>query len=185
MNTITTMIKPILLHGDPLLKEKSGKIPKDIPIAELNALIEDMYQTMKAANGIGLSAIQIGIPLKVFVIEAHIEEENFHFKGFFINPKILNSYGPMVKHPEGCLSVPQLTALVERRENIEMEYYDLGFNKITKIFSGYESRIIQHEYDHLEGILYTDLLDKMWKKALERPLQLIAERKIEVKYLSK
>jgi peptide deformylase len=118
------MIHPILLYGDPMLKQRSGDIPSNFPKNQLEELINDMFETMHKANGVGLSAIQIGIPYRIFVVEAHLEQEDFHFRDVFINPYIKNEWGPMVKHPEGCLSVPQLTALVERRENIELEYYD-------------------------------------------------------------
>jgi len=177
------MIHPIILYGDPMLKQKSGDIPKGFP--QLDELIDDMYETMHKANGIGLSGVQIGIPFRIFVVEAHLEQENFHFRGIFINPYIKKEWGAMVKHPEGCLSVPQLTALVERRENIELEYYDENWTHKVEVFSGFKARIIQHEYDHLEGSIYVDKIDRLWRKALEKPLQLIEERKIEVKYAFK
>jgi len=179
------MIHPILLYGDKLLEQKSGNIPSDMPKGKLEELVNDLFETMHKANGVGISAIQIGIPFRIFVVEAHLEEEDFHFRGIFINPRIINEWGPMVKFPEGCLSVPQLTAYVERRENIELEYYDIDFNKHTEIFNGYKARIIQHEYDHLEGSIFVEKADNLWQKALERPLELIKERKIEVPYLSK
>ncbi len=174
------MIHPVLLYGDPMLKQLSGEIPKEFP--KLTELIYDMFETMHKANGVGLSAIQIGIPLRIFVIEARIETQDFHFRGVFINPRIAKEWGEYVKHPEGCLSVPQITATVERKENIELNYYDAEFVHHTKSFNGFEARIIQHEYDHLEGKLYIDRLDRMWEKVLEGPLQLIKDRKIEIPY---
>jgi len=175
------MIHPILLYGDPVLEQTSGDIPKNFP--ELLELVDDMYETMHKANGVGLSAIQIGIPYRIFVIEAHLDD--FNFRDIFINPYIKREWGDKVKHAEGCLSVPQLTALVERQESIELEYYDLKWEKHVKTFSGFEARIIQHEYDHLQGKLYIDRLDKMWRAALETPLQLIKDREIEIPYLWK
>lgn len=182
------MIHPILLYGDDALTQKSEDYPLkvDMDTSQLNELIYDMYETMHKANGVGLSAIQIGIPYRIFVIEAHLDQENFHFRGLFINPVIKREFGSLVKHPEGCLSVPFLTASVERKESIEIEYYDQDLNFHTETFSGFEARIIQHEYDHLNGILYVNKLDRLWKKALERPLEIIKQRLIEnVPYLSK
>lgn len=152
---------------------------------EIRSLISDMFETMHQAKGVGLSAIQIGLPLRIFVIEAHLEDEDFHLRGAFINPKIKRKFGDLVKHPEGCLSVPGVAGLVERPDNIELEYLDEEWNPHTKIFKGYASRIIQHEYDHLDGIVYVEHLDKMWLKAIERPLELIETRKLEVPYLWK
>lgn len=172
------MIQPILLYGDPMLEQTSGDIPLNFP--KILELVDDMFETMHKANGVGLSAIQIGIPYRIFVIEAHLED--FNFRDVFINPYVRKEWGTKVKHAEGCLSVPQLTALVERPENIELEYYDINWKKHVKTFSGFEARIIQHEYDHLEGKLYVDKIDMMWKKALEEPLNLIKDRKIQIPY---
>jgi len=174
------MIHPILLYGDPMLRQESGIIPKNFP--QLNDLIEDMFETMHKANGIGLSGIQIGIPFRIFIIEAHLDHEDFHFRKVFINPVIQKEWGNLVKHPEGCLSVPQLTALVERPEKLEIGYYDEKWESKVEVYDGYEARIIQHEYDHLQGKLYIDRIDKMWKKALERPLEMIEERDIKIPY---
>lgn len=152
---------------------------------DIKYLVNDMFETMHKANGVGLAAIQIGIPLRLFVIEAHIEADNFHFRGAFINPKILKEGGNFVKHPEGCLSVPQLAAPVERFEDIELEWYDERWNYHKEKFSGYEARMIQHEYDHLEGKLYIDYLSYMWAETFKVSLQLIKERKMEIPYLWK
>lgn len=177
------MIRPIVLYGDPILKEKSGEIPKSFP--KLYELANDMFETMHKAGGVGLSAIQIGIPLRIFVIEAHIGEENFHFRGIFINPYLRNEWGQKCKFTEGCLSIPSISAMVERSSNIELEYYDENWNFHVEKFNGYKARIIQHEYDHLEGILYIERLDRLWEEALNEPLNLIKERKITIKYLTK
>ena len=172
------MIRPIILLGDPLLSQVSVEISESQK-ADIHMLIEDLFETMHKANGVGLAAVQIGVPIRVFVIEAHMENEDFHFRGAFINPKILREWGDQVKHPEGCLSVPGLAGIVERPENIEMEWYDENWEYHKKTFDGYAARIIQHEYDHLEGKVYVDYLDTMWKKALERPLENIRNREFE------
>lgn len=178
------MIRPVVLYGDPVLREVSAEVNKGSKL-DIDRLIDDMFETMHRANGIGLAAVQIGVPLRVFVVEAHIEEENFHFRGVFINPKILKELGMDVKHPEGCLSVPGLAAMIERSEGIEMEWYDEKWEYHKEKFYGTAARILQHEYDHLEGKLYTDYLDTMWQKMFEIPLKLIEERKMEVTYLCK
>jgi peptide deformylase len=178
------MIKPIIIYGDPILRERSNEVPTHSSL-DLPGLISDMFETMHKANGVGLSAIQIGIPLRIFVIEAHLEEENFHFRGVFINPKITKEWGEIVKHPEGCLSIPLLTAIVDRPENIELEWYDEEWKFHKEEFSGIKARIIQHEYDHLEGELYIDNLDTMWSKMIERPLQEIEDQNLEIPYLWK
>jgi len=179
------MIHPIVLFGDTSLNQKSGEIPLNFPKIDLEELIVDMFETMHKANGIGLSAVQINVPFRLFIIEANIEAEDFHFRGVFINPKMIREFGPMVKFSEGCLSVPTITASVERHSEIELEYYDENLEFHTKIFSKFEARIIQHEYDHLEGILYVDRLPKMWKEALEEPLKMVREKKLMLNYLTK
>ncbi len=178
------MIRPILLYGDPMLREISVDVNLSHKL-EVDSFISDMFETMHKANGIGLAAIQIGIPLKIFIIEAHLEQENFHMRSVFINPKMIREFGDDVKHPEGCLSVPHLTGLVERPENIELEWLDENWRPSKKVFSGYAARVIQHEYDHLDGNLYVDYLDRMWRKAFESSLELIENRKMEVPYLWK
>jgi peptide deformylase len=175
------MIRPIILYGDPALELESTEVRGE-SIVEVRSLVSDMFETMHKANGIGLAAIQIGIPLRIFIIEAHLPEENFHFREVFINPHIINEDGPLVRHPEGCLSVPQLTAIVERPENIEIEWLDDKWEYRKEKFSGIAARIIQHEYDHLDGNLYIDRLDKMWREMMDVPLDLIKERKMSISY---
>jgi peptide deformylase len=140
---------------------------------------------MHKAGGIGLAAVQIGIPINLFIVEAHIEEENFHFREIFINPVMEEEYGELVNHSEGCLSIPGLTGMIERPEKIRISYYDQDWKKHTEEFDEYKARIIQHEYDHLIGKVYPDHLNNMWGMVLEQPLKMIAERKIPTHYLSK
>ncbi len=175
------MIRPITLYGDPSLELVSTEVKKGTEVA----LISDMLETMHKAGGVGLAGVQIGIPLRVFVIEAHIEKEDFHFREVFINPHIIRKFGGLVKHPEGCLSIPQIAALVERPSSIEIEWWNEKWEYQKKVFDGFAARIIQHEYDHLDGNLYVDKLDKMWREMIDIPLTLIEERKIEIPYLYK
>lgn len=184
------MIRPIILYGDPILELVSTEVQKYSKI-DIKPIIIDMFETLHKANGVGLAAVQIGIPLKLFIVDAHLKNQvdknipEFNFSGIFINPKILKEYGELIKHPEGCLSVPQITALVERLSNIELEWWDENWEYHKQEFDGYTSRIIQHEYEHLNGNIYIDKLDKMWRKMLESPLNLISKRKLEVPYLFK
>lgn len=178
------MIQPIVLYGDPTLNQPSAPVDKKMGGA-LKSMIEDMFETMHKANGAGLSAIQIGVPLRLFVIDAHLEEEDFHFRGVFINPKIIKEWGDPVKHPEGCLSIPGMAGMVERPSNIEIEWYDEDWKYQKEEFSGFRARVIQHEYDHLQGTIYIEKLDKMWLKAMEPSLQIIRNGEMEVPYLCK
>jgi len=175
------MVRPITLYGDPSLEIVSTEVRRGTEVA----LISDMFETMHKAGGVGLAAVQIGIPLRVFVIEAHLEKENFHFREVFINPYIIREFGELVKHPEGCLSVPQIAALVERPSNIEIERWNEKWEYKKEVFDGFAARIIQHEYDHLEGNLYVEKLDKMWREMIDVPLSLIKDRKMEIPYLYK
>ena len=178
------MIHPIVTYGSDLLTQKSGEIPRNFP--NIHKLIDDMFETMHKANGVGLSAIQIGIPLRIFVIEVTRQRaDDFGFRGIFINPYIRKEFGDKVKFTEGCLSVPLITAMVERSAEIELEYYDEYWKHHVHKFDGMAARIIQHEYDHLEGIIYVERLNSLWKEALKNPLQEIKEKKFEVNYLIK
>lgn len=177
------MIYPIKLYGDPDLQKISHAVTPNYP--NLQQLIADMFETMHKARGIGLSAIQIGIPINLFVIEASLPDENFHFKEVFINPVITKFSSEKVQHLEGCLSIPGLTGFVNRPESISIKYYDANWKKTKAKFADRESRIIQHEYEHLMGQLYTDSLAPMWKEVFREPLKMIKERKISTEFLSK
>lgn len=176
------MVRPIVLFGDPMLRLISTEVQKNSKIP-IEPLLVDMFETVKKANGAGLAAIQVGVPLRIFVVDANLEKEDFHFKQSFINPKILKEWGEPEKHPEGCLSIPQLTAMISRLPNIEFEWYDEEWVYHKEEFSGYAARIIQHEYEHLNGGLYVDELDLMWSEMFKIPLDLIEKRKIKLPYL--
>ena len=178
------MVRPIILYGDPVLEIKSTEVKKS-NLLDVTHLISDLFETMHRANGVGLAGVQIGVPVRVFVIDANLEKEDFHFKNSFINPKILREWGEAEKHPEGCLSIPQIAALVSRLPNIELEWYDESWTYHKEIFDGFAARIIQHEYEHLDGEIYVDRLDLMWQEMLKTPLDLIRKRKVEVPYLYK
>ena len=178
------MIHPIVTYGNPLLRTPSQEIQQGTKL-NLQQLIVDMFETMHKAKGIGLSAIQIGVPLRIFVIEAEEKEQNFYFKGVFINPVITKSWGSWLPMTEGCLSIPGLTAQVNRPDNIELTWYDENWEKHTQEFRDMKARIIQHEYDHLEGVIFPDKLSGMWADLLEEPLEYIRNNDIKVPYLIK
>lgn len=184
------MILPIRAFGDPVLRKKGKDIDKNYP--ELSTLIENMFETMHGAHGIGLAAPQIGLDIRLFVVDAtplaededyeDIAEELKTFKKVFINAKILEENGEEWKFNEGCLSIPEVREDVKRKETILIEYYDENFVKHTETFSDIRARIIQHEYDHIEGVLFTDHLSALKKKLVKGKLQKISQGDINTSY---
>ncbi|MDR2121652.1 MAG: peptide deformylase [Flavobacteriaceae bacterium] len=187
------MILPIYAYGEPVLRKKSREIDKSYP--ELPLLIENMFETMYKAHGIGLAAPQVGLSIRLFVIDAvplsedeeyaDIKEELKEFKKVFINPKIIEREGEPWKFNEGCLSIPDIREDIKRPKTITIEYYDENWNKKTEIYGDVRARIIQHEYDHIEGILFTDLLSPLKKKLLKGKLADISKGKTDVEYKMK
>jgi len=185
------MILPIVAYGDPVLRKKCKEISKDYP--KLDVLIENMHETMYGAYGVGLAAPQVGVPIRLFLVDAspfaedeglEIEEREYlkDFKQTFINPKILDEEGDEWAFNEGCLSIPDIREDVFRQPNITIEYFDENFNKHKKEFSGLAARIIQHEYDHIEGILFTDKISSLKKRLIKGKLVNISKGKIKVDY---
>lgn len=185
------MILPILAYGDPILRKMGKEITKEFP--KLDLLLENMFETMYSAKGIGLAAPQIGIPIRLFIIDAtpfeddeelSEEERNFlsTFKEVFINAKIIDETGDEWAFNEGCLSIPNIQEDVFRNGDIKLEYYDENFKKHTKNFSGIAARIIQHEYDHIEGVLFTDKLTPLKKRLLKSKLSNISKGKVDINY---
>lgn len=185
------MILPILAYGDPILRKMGKDISKEFP--KLDVLLENMFETMYSAKGIGLAAPQIGMPIRLFIIDATpfeddeelSEEEREYlstFKHVFINARIIDETGDEWAFNEGCLSIPTIQEDVFRNEDIKMEYFDENFIKHTKKFSGIVARIIQHEYDHIEGVLFTDKLSPLKKRLLKSKLSNISKGKVDVDY---
>lgn len=185
------MILPILAYGDPILRKTGKDIEEDYP--KLKELLENMFETMEAAKGIGLAAPQIGLPIRLFIVDAtpfkddedFTEEERAYlstFRKVFINAKILEETGDEWAFNEGCLSIPDIREDVFRNEDVLMEYYDENFKKHTEKFNGIVARIIQHEYDHIDGILFTDKLSPLKKRILKGKLSNISKGKIRVDY---
>lgn len=188
------MILSIVGYGDPVLRKVGEDISKDYP--NLPELISNMYETMYSAHGVGLAAPQIGLPIRLFVVDAapfaemedNTEEEIAFlstFKKTFINAKILKEEGEEWTFNEGCLSIPDVHEPVKRKEKITIEYYDENFEKHVDEFDGLAARVIQHEYDHIEGVLFTDKIPSLKKKLISKKLNNILEGKIFTDYKMK
>jgi peptide deformylase len=178
------MILPILAFGQPLLRQVASPIDKNYP--DLTQLISNMYETMYSANGVGLAAPQIGLSIRLIVVDTKPFGNDYpdgkNFKEVIINPIILEYSGNDRTFNEGCLSVPEIREDVIRKEIIVMEYYDQDFNFHSKEFSGICSRVLQHEYDHLEGILFVDKVSPLKKMLIKRTLSDISKGKVEHNY---
>jgi len=188
------MILPIVAYGDPVLRKETTEITKDYP--NLEEVLENMFETMYEARGIGLAAPQVNLPLRLFIVDAtpfeddedlSEEEQKFvsTFKKVFINARILEESGDEWAFNEGCLSIPDVREDVFRKPNIVMEYEDENFKKHKESFSGIVARIIQHEYDHIEGILFTDKLSPIKKRLIKSKLANISKGKVGVDYRMK
>jgi peptide deformylase len=188
------MILPIVAYGDPVLRQKAKEISEDHP--KLNEILENMFETMYGARGIGLAAPQVGLPIRLFIVDATPfeddddlteEEREFvsTFKKVFINAKIVEEEGDEWAFNEGCLSIPDINEDVFRKPQITIEYQDENFKKHKDTFDGIVARIIQHEYDHIEGILFTDKLSPLKKRLIKGRLTNISKGKIDVGYRMK
>ena len=185
------MILPILAYGSPVLKKIAIDITPNYP--NLNGLISNMWETMYAAKGVGLAAPQIGLSIRLFVIDAtpFLDDENMddfelhsinNFKKVFINPKITEENGSLWEFNEGCLSIPEIREDVSRRSKIKIEYFDENFQFHKQELSGLAARVVQHEYDHIEGILFTDHVSSLKKRLIKRKLNNISSGSIKVDY---
>lgn len=174
-------VLPIVAYGDPVLKKKAVDI--EGPSKELTQLIADMFETMYNANGVGLAAPQIGKSIRLFVIDgesfAEDEDPETHymrgFKKVFINPQVINEKGAEWGFNEGCLSIPGIREEVFRNETVKLRYFDENFKEHTEEFHGYAARIIQHEYDHLEGKLFVEKINALRRQLLKRKLDEISK----------
>jgi peptide deformylase len=174
-------ILPITLCGDKILRKKVARV--STVNNEIIRLISDMFETMHNANGIGLAANQVGVNKQIFVVDiSKVEGYEDTRPIAFINPKITEKSEELSVYEEGCLSIPDQHEDVERPKKITIEFYDTDFNKHTIEADDLLARVIQHEYDHLLGVLFTDLVDEETKKKLKKSLTKIKKRKIEVAY---
>ena len=187
------MIYPILSYGNPLLKKSTKDI--DEKYNDLDTIIDNMWKTMYNAKGVGLAAPQIGLSISLFVVDGtpFVEDENINefdktqlknLKKVVINP-ILNEFGDNWIFNEGCLSIPNIREDVSRKNSVNIKYYDQKFNFHEEVYSGLAARIIQHEYDHLKGILFIDKLSQLKRQLIKGRLNKISKGKIETDYLMK
>ena len=185
------MILPILAYGDPLLRKKTKVLTKDYP--KLDELLDNMFETMYTAKGIGLAAPQVGMPLRLFIVDAtpFADDEDLTeaerefastFVKVFINAKMVEESGDEWAFNEGCLSIPDIREDVFRQQTITIEYYDEKFVKRKETIDGIVARIIQHEFDHIEGILFTDKLSTLKKRLIKGRLADITKGKVKVDY---
>ena len=195
------MVLPIVVYGDPVLRKVCEDIDKNYP--GLEKLIKDMFETMYEASGVGLAAPQIGKPIRLFLVDTQPfvdndddedDEDEFTaeerkeleaFKKIFINARILQEDGDEWKFKEGCLSIPKIREDVERKPNVTIEYLDEKFVKHTESYTGLIARVIQHEYDHIQGILFTDKMSPFKRKLLSGKLTDISKGKITADYKTK
>lgn len=189
-----TMILPIYGYGEAVLRKVCEDITPEYP--NLTETLSNMYETMYNAYGVGLAAPQVGLAIRLFVIDTTpfadsdevTKEESEQLKGFkqtFINAKILKEEGEIWAFNEGCLSIPDVREDVLRHETVTIEYYDENFEKKTETYNGLIARVIQHEYDHIEGVLFTDHLSMLKKKLVGKKLQNIMEGKARPDYRMK
>ncbi|WP_062038515.1 peptide deformylase [Lentimicrobium saccharophilum] len=178
------MIMPIVAYGHPTLRKKAVDIDKDYP--GLQQFIADMFETMYASNGVGLAAPQVNRSIRLFVIDATPYAEDFpgetNLKRVFINPRIIEEKGEEWSFNEGCLSIPEIREDVLRKTELHMQYYDEHFNYHDEVISGVLARVMQHEYDHLEGILFVDRINPLRRIMLKRKLTDITKGLVKTDY---
>ncbi len=177
------MIYPIVAYGTPVLKKVAQPIEKEGNI-DVIQLVNDMFETMYAANGVGLAGPQIGKGLRIFVVDAEpLDEENLKgFKKAFINPIKIEEEGEIWAFEEGCLSIPGIREEVKRHDVIRLRYFDEHWVEHEETFDGLKARVIQHEYDHIEGVLFTDHLSSLKKRLLKGKLANISKGKADYDY---
>ena len=179
---------PIVAYGDPVLKRKATAIePDEYP--NIKELVANMFETMYAAKGVGLAAPQVGLSMRLFVVDATpFDDEDESLRGFkktFINATMLDETGEEWKFNEGCLSIPDIREDVSRCPVIRLSYYDEEWKHHEETFKGMAARVIQHEYDHIEGKLFTDKLSPLRKRLIEKKLNDISKGIVDVEYKMK
>ena len=176
------MIYPVTVFGDPILRKKAEPITSDFQ--DLKGFIQNMFDTMYNSDGVGLAAPQVGQAIRIFVIDSEIDDEDElpGIKKAFINPEILEKSGDEWVMNEGCLSLPEIREDVLRPETVKIKYIDEEFNEHIETYSGFTSRVIQHEYDHLEGVMFVDYLNPLRKRILKSKLSAISKGKVIPKY---
>lgn len=182
------MILPIYLYGQPVLREETDDIDPDYP--DLKKLVSDMFETMYHSDGVGLAAPQVGLPISLVVIDGTVVADKFpecqDLKFALINPvmEVIEDSSPVTRE-EGCLSLPGLSEPVKRHEHIRLNWLDEDFNEHEKEFTGFAARIIQHEYDHLLGKVYTDRVSPIRRQMIKTKLNNIVKGKVKCDYRTK
>ncbi|MDF1676791.1 MAG: peptide deformylase [Vicingaceae bacterium] len=183
------MILPIVAYGDPVLRKETEEIDANYP--DLKQLIADMFETMYHSKGVGLAAPQIGLPIRLFIVDAAGFNEDGEapelegFKRVFINPIIIEEKGKEWKFEEGCLSIPGIREEVSRKPELTIEYYNEKFELVEEKLDGLGARVVQHEYDHIEGILFVDKINPLKKQLIKSRLNAITKGEIKVGYRMK
>jgi peptide deformylase len=181
------MVLPIIAYGHPVLKRVGKDIDKDFK--DLDKLIENMWETMYHAKGVGLAAPQIGLSIRLFIVDtAQIDkegEEPLGIKKVFINAHILEETGENWSYEEGCLSIPNINGNVERQKKIKIQYLDENFEEKVEEYDGMNARVIQHEYDHIEGKLFVEKLNPLKRNLISRKLENIRKGKVKADYILK
>lgn len=182
------MILPIYLYGQPVLRQEADDVDENYP--DLKKLVENMYETMYESDGVGLAAPQIGLPIRLIVIDADVLKDTFPelegVKMTLVNPELdILTDSPTVSRSEGCLSLPGLSENVVRHEKVRLNWLDTDFVEHEQVFEGFLARIIQHEYDHLDGILYVDRISPIRKQLIKTKLNNIARGRVRCDYKSK
>ncbi len=176
------MILPIYAYGQPVLRRKADPIDARYP--DLAPLIRDMFETMYAARGVGLAAPQIGKSIRLFVIDTlQLDKQDPHEQGFkkvFINAQLLDESGDPWTYEEGCLSIPEIHVEIERQTRIHIRYFDENWNEHVESYAGVNARVIQHEYDHIEGVLFIDRMKPLKRRMINRKLEKIRKGEIDV-----
>ena len=176
------MVYPIIMYGDPVLRKKALDIDRTV---DLQTLIQDMFETMHAAKGIGLAAPQIGKSIRLFVVDGTTIEDEPELEGFkkaFINPRIMDENGEEWPFEEGCLSIPNIREDVFRKAKLKIRYVDENWMLHEEEYDGMKARIIQHEYDHIEGKLFIDYLSPLKKRMLKGKLSDISKGEVDTEY---
>ena len=178
------MVLPVYVYGMSVLRKRALEIDEDYE--NLDALIADMFETMYASEGVGLAAPQVGKSIRLFIVDASpMAEDDPSLEGFkrvFINPVILDEHGEKWNFSEGCLSIPLIREEVTRQTNVRIEYYDENWELHEEEFDGIKARIIQHEYDHLEGRLFVDRVSPLRRKLLNGRLKAISRGQVDIDY---
>jgi len=175
------MILKITAYGDPLLRKESTDIDASYPA--LHQLITDMYETMNFASGVGLAAPQVGLNINLFIVDTtKVDNYNEGIKKVFINPEILDEYGKIWTYEEGCLSLPKLRENVDRYDTVKVRYLDENFIEHTDVYTNINGRVIQHEYDHLMGVVFIDHITAFRKRLVRKKLDEIVQGKVDAGY---